>query len=615
MKPRAQPHASPCLAPLWLALLMLAALPASADDAERGAALYGDKCARCHDGERERTPPRRLLAERAPEEVVSALTAGSMRSQAAGMSVPDIDAVATFLTGRPPRAAMPAALPGGRCPGDDGAVDLAAPQWNGWGRDLENSRYQPGPGLTLEDVPRLKVKWAFAYPGAITYGQPTIVGHWLYVSSITGAVYGLDARTGCIHWSIEVGTEVRSAITVGAGAAPGTVVAYFGDGRAVLHAVDAASGASLWETKLDAHEAARVSGSPVLHQGRLYVGLASREEGFATSIDYRCCSFRGSVSALEAATGKLLWKTFTIVEEPKPYRKSATEKPMLGPAGAAVWATPTLDAKRELIYAATGNSYTEIDTAGTDAIIALDLATGAVRWTRQTIPRDNYIVGCADAPGAGNCPNPPGPDFDFGSSPILQTLPDGKQLILAGQKSGVVYALDPDDGGRIVWETRLGKGGALGGIEWGPAADLQNIYAAISDLARNPDQVPGGLTALNLADGKRVWQTPAPAPVCSWGPMRCSRAQSAAVTAIPGVVFSGSLDGHLRGYATQDGAIIWDFDTAKSYDTVNGAAASGGSLDTAGPTVADGMLYVNSGYGRFWGHRGNVLLAFSVAGK
>jgi polyvinyl alcohol dehydrogenase (cytochrome) len=614
MKPQLRPHASPWLALLSLALPMLAGVPASADEAGRGAALYAEKCAGCHDVDRERTPPRRLLATRTPEDVANALTAGVMRTQAEGMSEADIRAVASFLTGRTPGLATPAALSGGRCREEGGAVDLAAPQWNGWGRDLGNSRYQPVPALTRDDVPRLKVKWAFAYPGSITYGQPTIVGHWLYVSSVTGAVYGLDARTGCIHWSIEVGTEVRSAVAV-AGLAPGKVAAYFGDGRAVLHAVDAASGAVLWETKLDPHVTARVTGSPVLHQGRVYVGVASREEGFATSADYRCCSFRGSVSALDAATGKLLWKTYTIAEEPKPYRKNGTGKPMLGPAGAGVWATPTLDAERQLLYVATGNSYTEIDIAAADAIIALDLATGAVRWTRQTVPRDNYIVGCTGALAAGNCPNPPGPDFDFGSSPILQTLPGGKQVILAGQKSGVVYALDPDDGGRILWETRLGKGGALGGIEWGPAADGQNLYAAISDLSRNPDQVPGGISALSLADGKRVWQTPAPAPVCSWGPTRCSRAQSAAVTAIPGVVFSGSLDGHLRGYATQTGDVIWDFDTAKAYDTVNGVPASGGSLDTAGPTVADGMLYVNSGYGRFWGQAGNVLLGFSVEGK
>jgi polyvinyl alcohol dehydrogenase (cytochrome) len=537
-----------------------------------------------------------------------------MRSQADGMSEPDIRAVAAFLTGRTPGAATPAALSSGRCAEGGGAVDLTAPQWNGWGRDLQNSRYQPVPGLTRDDVPRLKLKWAFAYPGTITYGQPTIIGRWLYVSSATGAVYGLDARTGCIHWQLAAGAEVRSAITI-ADEAPGKAAAYFGDGRAVLHAVDAASGAALWQTTLDPHPTARVTGSPVFHQGRVYVGVASREEGFATSVDYRCCSFRGSVSALDAATGKLLWKSYMIAEEPKPYRKSGTGKQMLGPAAAGVWATPTLDAKRQLLYVATGNSYTEIDAAAADAIIALDLATGAVRWTRQTVPRDNYIVGCIGAPGADNCPDPPGPDFDFGSSPILQTLPGGKQMIVAGQKSGVVYGLDPDDGGRVLWETRLGKGGALGGIEWGPAADGQNIYVAISDLSRNPEQVPGGLSALGLADGKRLWQTPAPAPVCSWGPTRCSRAQSAAVTAIPGVVFSGSLDGHLRGYATQDGAILWDVDTAKAYDTVNGVAATGGSLDTAGATVAGGMLYVNSGYGRFWGHGGNVLLAFGVEGK
>ncbi len=266
-----------------------------------------------------------------------------------------------------------------------------------------------------------------------------------------------------------------------------------------------------------------------------------------------------------------------------------------------------------MIYAATGNSYTDADTKGADAIIAFDLETGKIKWSNQVTPKDNYLVNCWPKP-TGNCPNEPGPDVDFGSSPILRTLPNGKQVILAGQKSGIVYALDPDQQGKVLWQVRVGEGGALGGVEWGHAADEQNVYAAISDVVPIGKRRPG-LAALKITTGEQVWYVPTPKAVCAWGTDKCEAAQSAAVTVIPGVVFSGAIDGHLRAYSTKDGRVIWDFDTVKSYDTVNGLKGNGGSLDVGGPTIAGGMLYVNSGYGVFFGHPGNVLLAFGVDRK
>jgi polyvinyl alcohol dehydrogenase (cytochrome) len=317
--------------------------------------------------------------------------------------------------------------------------------------------------------------------------------------------------------------------------------------------------------------------------------------------------------ALAAQGGKVLWQTYTIDQSPKPYRKTQTGTQLYGPAGGSVWSAPTLDPKHGVLYVGTGNSYTDVPTERTDSILALEMSTGAVRWVNQLRAKDNYIVGC-DAPaaaGKGDCPGTLGPDVDFGTSPILRTLADGRQLLLTGEKSGNVYALDPHDG-KQVWAAQVGAGSSLGGIEWGSAADESQMYAAVSDAATAK---PGGLVALRIVDGKEAWHADPPAPKCSWGARNCLTAQSAAVSAIPGVVFSGSQDGHLRAYSSHDGHVVWDFDTAQPFTTVNGVPGVGGSLDNGGATIAAGMVFVNSGYGRITGQPGNLLLAFSVDGQ
>jgi len=350
-----------------------------------------------------------------------------------------------------------------------------------------------------------------------------------------------------------------------------------------------------------------------LYHDRIYVPVSSFEETAGRDAKYECCKFRGSIVTLNAYTGKVLWKSFTVQDEPKPFKKNSSGTQMYGPAGGAIWSAPTLDLKRKLIYVGSGNSYTDAPTAHSDAIIAMDMETGKMKWANQVTPKDNFLVGCRQ-PGVGNCPEEAGPDYDFGSSPILRTLSNGKQVILAGQKSGVIYALDPDDNGKKVWEVKVGNGGALGGIEWGFAADGENVYVPVADVggaARKP-----GITALKISNGEKLWNVPAPPAKCGWGTTRCNNSQSAAATVIPGIVFSGTADGHLRAYAIKDGAVVWDFDTAaQPYDAINGMKAKGGTLDGGGPTIANGVLYTNSGYGRLIGQPGNVLLAFTVDGK
>lgn len=614
-----------------LALASLQLFPSTAkeqtgkDAPPDGAKLYEQRCAVCHDNPsnnpQDRTPPKSILTRKAPEEVIAALTTGSMKTQASGLKELEIRAIAVYLTGKQPNGVIDPSQLANRCQVTGGPINLKAPGWNGWGVDYDNTRYQPKPGLKAEDVPRLKLKWAFAYPATMAIGQPAVIGDRLYVTTDSGQVINLNAQTGCAYWAISVGAPVRTAVSVGPLPAGGInksgakFAAYFGDEKATVYAVDAETGKELWKIKLDDHPVARITGSPVLHRDRLYVPISSIEEAISRPDKYECCKFRGSMAALDAFTGKLIWKSYSIPEEPKPYKKNSAGTQLYGPAGAAIWSAPTLDVKRGVLYAGTGNSYTDVPTGGPDAIIAFELATGKIRWVNQVLPNDNFIMNCRQ-PGVGNCPENAGPDFDFGSSPILRKLPNGKEVLLAGNKAGILFALDPEKQGKKLWEVKLGAGTALGGIEWGFTADAKVVYVPVADPFGAPDKRKPGLSAVDIATGKVLWQVPAPQVKCSWGTQRCSNAQSAAASLIPGVVFSGTSDGHLRAYATADGKIVWDFDTAaQPYDAVNGRQAKGGTIDAGGATIANGVVYVNSGYGRILGMPGNALLAFSVDGK
>jgi polyvinyl alcohol dehydrogenase (cytochrome) len=426
-------------------------------------------------------------------------------------------------------------------------------------------------------------------------------------------VYSLDAATGCIYWSFAADTGVRAAITVGALNNATSYAVYVADLSANVYALDATTGKLLWKTAVDRHRAARITGAPRLYSGRLYVPVASLEEASGSLPDYECCTFRGSVVALDSTTGKQLWKTYTIPEEPRVVGKTKKGLRQIGPSGAGVWSSPTIDADHNVLYVATGDNYSIPATKTSDAIIALDMRSGKLLWIRQLLERDAWNVACIQV-DTTNCPQDAGPDFDFGSSPILVSLPNGRRALLAGQKSGMVHALDPDREGEILWQVQAGKGGIVGGIEWGPAADASNLYVALSDVQLLPTGISpnsgGGLVALQLTDGKQLWRTePPPCPENRNG---CSPAQSAAVTVIPGVVFSGSLDGHLRAYSTSDGRVVWDFDTAREFTTVNGAPGRGGAINGPGVTVVGGMVFVNSGYGFLGQMPGNVLLAFDT---
>ena len=593
-----------------VSVLVLASCAAAL--AQDGGAVYLKYCAQCHDKGVGRAPQLLALSLLTPERVLAALTTGKMAEQGKALTPVEARAVAMFVTGGKAFGSDEAPKQG-FCTEPAPAFDkpFSGPYWNGWGVDTANRRMQPAAmaGLRADQVPQLKLKWAFGFPGAgKAFAQPTVVGGRIFAGSDSGKVYSLDASTGCIYWMFKADGPVRSAISIGP---VGTKwVAYFGDQRAQAYAVDAATGALLWKVRVEEHPAAMITGAPALYDGRLYVPDSSYEEVTGALPKYECCKFRGALTALDAATGKQLWKSYTIAEAPHPVRKNRQGTQLWGPSGAGVWSSPTIDPKKRAVYVTTGDAYSDPAPRTSDAFMAFDMDTGKLLWSRQLTEGDAYNLGC---PTGDNCPEAKGPDFDFGCSPNLVDLPNGKRALVAGQKSGMVHAIDPDQQGEVLWQTRVGKGGPLGGVQWGNASDGQNVYVAVSDhyATKNLSEA-GGMFALKLETGERVWYTPAPGCGDKSG---CSPAQSAAVTVIPGVVFSGALDGHLRAYATADGRIVWDVDTAVEYQAVNGVKAKGGSLDGPGPTVVGGTLYVNSGYGMFGEIAGNVLLAFSVAGK
>ncbi|HVT93247.1 MAG TPA: PQQ-binding-like beta-propeller repeat protein [Bryobacteraceae bacterium] len=592
-----------------LALPILAAPGLAAVD--DGAALFAAHCAQCHNatGKVERAPAPGVLRTLSKQTILAALDTGVMKAQASMLNTGEKVAIAEYLGS--PVAGAPAAAH--TCASNPPIEKLEG--WNGWGADLENSRFQPAAraGLGAADVPRLKLKWAFGFPQTFSvFGQPSVVGGRLFFGSSSGDVYSLDSQSGCQYWTFRASSTVRTAIT----AAPlpdGGYAAYFGDTQAFVYALDAQTGTLLWKTHIDDHKMARITGAPKLVAGRLYVPVASGvEEMAAAQQGYPCCTFRGSLVALDAQSGKQVWKTYTIPDAPRETGVSASGTKKFGPAGVSIWNSPTIDRKRKLIYAGTGNDYTEPRTPYSDAVFAFDMDTGAVRWVKQLTPGDAWNGGCI-TPSKHACPPNAGEDTDIGASPVLITV-NGRDILVVGQKSGVVYGIDPAHKGNILWQTRVGHGGALGGIMWGLAAEGGRAYVPLSDYAGEALDSGGGIFALTLSDGKVAWKVPPAKPACV-GKRGCSPAQMAPATLIPGVVFSGSMDGHLRAYASGDGAVIWDFDTLGDFATVNGVAAHGGSLNATGATVAGGLVFANSGYGQLGGMPGNVLLAFSPDGK
>jgi polyvinyl alcohol dehydrogenase (cytochrome) len=640
--------------PIWMAAFAALALPwaAHAQDAAAGQSVFNTRCKGCHEPAIERAPNRATLSTLPAGTIVDVLTNGAMKPMAAGLSDADKQAVAAYLTA----AAAPAQVAGGRTPPAPVGVDVkceANPPIRPTGADwtsvgLETShRFQANPGLAKADVPKLKVKWAFAMSGG---SMPTIMGDWLFITNRSGKFYALDANTGCVRWVVEGAVSRTTPMIVKSEVSPSGWLTIIGQRDRMAHAYDAQTGKEIWRSAaLESNSVAGITGSPVISGDQVFVPLTSGEEGAARQPTYPCCSFQGTLAALDLKTGKTQWQTKVVTEPLHPTHKNSAGVMMQGPAGGAIWSAPTVDPKRGLVFVATGDSYTEVDTKGADAIVAIETKTGKVRWSNQVTEKDNFIVGCTDAVKPANCPSPDGPDHDFGASPILFKLPPskgekgGKDILLSGQKSGVVYGMNPDTG-KTLWMRKVGGGSALGGIEWGMAADGQRLYVANADtiniidetlrpLGKSPlavKQPPAtpGLYAIDPATGKLLWSAPAPKAPCRYAGDRgrdrtagaCVRAQSQAPSVMPGVVFSGTMDGWFRAYDTVTGKVIWaDSTTDRSYDTVNQVKGQpGGSMDGMGAAIAGGRVFVMSGFNgaaNTGGNGVNVLLAYSVDGK
>jgi polyvinyl alcohol dehydrogenase (cytochrome) len=619
--------------------LALGALGQAQETAQRpsGEAVYNARCKSCHEPAVERAPTRAELSFRAPADIVTALTTGVMAPMAKGLSKPEIEAVALFLA---PGQQLGSAGSDQMCATND-PIKAGASDWPALGPDENSTRFQPNPGIRAADVAKLKVKWAFSMPGG---GQPVVVGDWLFITNRGGKFYALDAKTGCVHWAVEDAQSRTTPMVIRSSISPSGWATFIGVGKRVVRAFDAQTGKEIWHSEsLENHIASNITGTPVVAGDQIFVPISSGEEVYAMQPNYSCCTFRGSLAALDLKTGQKQWQTYMITEPLQPTRKNANGIQMQGPAGAPVWASPTVDAKRGLVYVVTGDSYTDATTNADDAVVAVEMKTGKVRWKNQVTTNDNFIVGCSGPIKVANCPAPTGPDFDFGATPILFKH-GAKQILVAGQKSGIVYGVDPDTG-RTLWKTAVGAGSPLGGIEWGIGADSKYVFVPNSDIGEIFNEIavaagaappipentnPGkpGLFALDPFTGKIVWNTPAPTAPCHYAGDRskdftkgaCVRAQSAAPAVMPGIVFSGTLDGWFRAYDAATGKIVWEFSTtAQSYSTVNGNPAQpGGGIDGMGPTVAGGMVYTMSGFNgaaRTGSNGVNVLLAFSVDGK
>jgi polyvinyl alcohol dehydrogenase (cytochrome) len=591
--------------------------PAPSAATSHGATLFASACASCHLGQVAKAPHVTMLQIMSADSILKALTTGVMQQQAAALSVDDRRAVAEFLAGAPigrHTIAAPVQCSRERTPTfDRGKPPFAA----GWGIQPGNTRLisAADAGLAKGDLPNLELKWAFAYPDAVrARSAPVLAGGWLFVGSHNGDVYALEPATGCVIWTFAAASEVRTGIVVSAwqaGDATARPLAFFGDLVGNVYGIDAVTGTQVWRQKADEHPNTTITGTPSMHGDRLFVPVSSLEVVPAAKPDYPCCSFRGSVVAYRAATGERLWQSYTIAEPATQRGLNRSGTPQFGPSGAPIWNSPAIDGPRNQLYVGTGENYSSPATKTSDAIIAMDLDTGKIEWTFQATPNDAWNTAC-DQPNEDNCPDEDGPDFDFGAATVLAHASDGRDFVLGGQKSGVVHAVDPDTGA-LVWQTRVGRGGIQGGIHFGMAVAGDRVLVPINDMQDGrtyPDPAQPGLHALDLRTGAIVWRHPLAGEGCEGRPF-CNPGISSAVTAAPDFVMAGGMDGVLRIHDVATGELVWSYATARPFDTISGAPGAGGSIGgAAGPIAADGMIFVNSGYGIYQHMPGNVLLAF-----
>lgn len=619
------------LAPLSIAAIAAVAAPEApkkalneaflaaerAREAMPGAAIFRDNCLGCHDGSVPKAPLTRMMGAMMPEAIVQALTSGVMRDVGEGLTSEQRIQVAEYLTS-PRRYGDAASVKLPMCPAERAAFDYAdGHEGVLWGVDAANTRLTGAKdAIAAEDLPRLKLKWAFAFPNAQRVrSQPAMIGGAAIMGSHSGRVYALDRETGCVRWTFDAAGEVQTGIVSTPwkkGDSKAKPLIFFGDGIGKVYALDAVTGRQVWSDRPEEHSSAKITAATTLHNNILYVPVSSGEIAAAGNPAYGCCTFRGQVVAYDARSGKKLWHSYTV-DVPVPQGRNSAGTEIFGPSGAPVWNTPTVDPRRGLLYFGTGENYSDPGTTTSDAIIAIDLKTGKQRWHAQGLAGDVWNMSCGTDKNA-NCPKKPGPDFDFAAPPVLVKLPNGKDILVAGQKSGWAFGIDPDSG-RFLWREKLGRGGLLGGIHFSLAAEGDRVYVPMADTevgVKYEGEAKPGINAVDAATGKLLWSFRAP-DNCAGRPL-CHPGTSGTVTAAPGYVLNGAMDGLLRAHDAKTGKVIWEFDTTKPVPAVNGGEARGGSFGGgAGPVMKDGLLFVSSGYGYAVQAPGNALLVFEVA--
>ncbi|MDG1986946.1 MAG: PQQ-binding-like beta-propeller repeat protein [Halieaceae bacterium] len=585
-----------------------------------GRPLYESQCASCHEGGVYKAPHKVWLELMSSRTLYNAMTEGIMAPQSKGLSDLEKREVVEYLTLEPfdesqlsPEYQYCQEV--GKLAGAYNPKELV-----GWGHDT--SRFVPPEiaGFASEEAKRLKLKWSFGYPGALrARSQPTIAMRTIFTGSQDGTVYALDLETGCVRWAFGASAEVRTGIVLGE-VENGRKLAFFGDLIANAYAVDAITGELVWKIRTDGHSSATLTGTPAFYDNKLFIPISSLEVTAAADTSYDCCTFRGSVLAVNAENGERDWQSFSIPQVATEVGKTSAGARILSPSGVPVWSSPTVDTVNNMLIFGTGENYSTPADGNSDAIVAVDLNTGERLWHRQIFAGDAWNVACMFA-GNPNCPEENGPDFDQGSSPLLVDLANGDRIIVAGHKDGRVIGYDVNSTSPPRWEIKLGRGSIQGGVHWGMAAVGATIYAPINDMNDtqngdflDPTLARPGIAAVDANSGEVLWQH-VQEDVCDPGIRFCDPGISAPVTAISDAVIAGHLDGFVRIYEEATGEVIWEFDTTQDLQTVNGVQARGASISGAGPAVGHGHMVINSGYGLYSHEPGNALLVFSIDGE
>jgi polyvinyl alcohol dehydrogenase (cytochrome) len=616
----------------WLAGLALLAAAgrakASAEAPEDTAALFKASCAICHEVPETKAPPTATLRQLPAAQILMAMEFGKMQPQAAALKAEQRVRLAKWLAAEED-AKRDAWITEKACPGETPVPVTGRENW-GLGRD--NARHVADARISRKNAGKLELAWSIALPAVTAMrSQPVVAGDTVFLGSKGGHLLALDRHSGCVRWSFKTEAPVHSALTLDR-TPDGVATLFFADEMATVYAVDATRGTLRWRERVKWFPTSIISGPITYHAGRLFVPLSSFEVAAAGLPTHECCRTHGGIQALDALNGKAVWRFDTTPHATKTYVNRDGVQ-MWGPSGAVVWNSPTIDVKRGAIYFGTGQNSSSPAGDTSDAIIALDLETGAKRWVFQALADDAWNAACLS--GGASCPRENGPDFDFGASVILLERKQG-DLLLAGQKSGEVFALDPDQKGAVVWRNRIGSGSSNGGVHHGLATDGKRVYVPVADPERKvAGYVPRpGVSALSVDDGRVLWShpvqrgctfDPADAPLVGLAEMAKGKSErspwpdcsyyyghSAAAVIANGVVYAGALDGKLRLFDARNGKLLRVIETKQAYRATNGLDGHGGAIDVGGAIVSGDQLFVLSGYGMFGQMPGNMLLVYSL---